>query len=168
MNTNLTDEKPELVLSYEFDFPRETVFNAFSTSEAMGQWWGPVECKNSSVHMDFRPGGTYHFKMEMEGKTNYGLFQFITVQPHDLLEFTNSFADEKANIIAAPFDIPLSKEIFYRLEFTEIGGKTTITIKGHPVNPTKEESDTYIAIKPGMNEGFGATFKALGKYLQQG
>jgi uncharacterized protein YndB with AHSA1/START domain len=166
MNTDHGSQQAELVLSYEFAFPRETVFNAFSTIEALGEWWGPVECKNSAVSLDFRPGGSYHFRMDMEGKTNYGLFRFITIRPHDLLEFTNSFADEHANIIAAPFDIPLSKEIFYRLEFTENNGITTITINGHPVNPSKEESDTYIAIMDSMHEGFGGTFNELKDFLE--
>ncbi len=99
------------------------VFNAFSNAEALNEWWGPVETNNSVISLDFRPGGIFHFKMESDGHVSYGRFLFKTIQPYDLLEFTNAFADEKANIVQAPFDINIPLEIFYSMRFTEHAAK---------------------------------------------
>ena len=153
--------------SYEFNAPKELVFNAFSTAEAMNEWWGPVQTKNSVISLDFRSGGIFHFKMESTEATNYGRFVFGNIQPYDLLEFTNSFADEHANVVPAPFGIPLPDRIFYRIIFTESNGKTTITMTGQPVEATQEQIEGFISINAGMQEGFGASFQQLADYLNK-
>lgn len=155
----------DFIISYEFNAPKELVFNAFSKIEALNEWWGPAQTKNSAISLDFRPGGIFHFKMESTGSTNYGRFVFGAIQPYDLLEFTNSFADEQANIVPAPFGIPLPDRIFYRLIFTEDQGKTTITMTGQPVEATPEQVAGFNEINASMQEGFGATFMQLSTYL---
>ena len=152
-------------LRQEFDAPRELVFNAFANAAALNEWWGPVESRNSVISLDFRPGGIFHYKMESDRGTSYGRFLFRVIQPHDLLEFTNAFADERARVVNAPFDISLPREILYRLTFTEKAGKTTIHLTGKPVQASPEEAAGFLAIGEGMQEGFGATFGQLSKYL---
>jgi uncharacterized protein YndB with AHSA1/START domain len=154
-------------ISYEFNAPKALVFNAFSTAEALNEWWGPVQTKNSVVSFEFKSGGIFHFKMESPGGTNYGRFVFGKIQPYDLLEFTNSFADEHANVVPAPFDITIPDRIFYRIIFTENNGKTTITMTGQPVDATPEQEAGFISINGGMQEGFGASFTQLATYLDK-
>ena len=150
-----------------FDAPRQRVFNAFSNAEALNAWWGPVETKNSVIKLDFRPGGIFHYKMESHGKITYGRFLFSKIQPYELLEFTNAFADENAKVVRAPFDIPIPLEIFYRLHFIELNGKTTINMTGQPVNASPEEFEGFRSIELGMQGGFGATFNKLSSYLEK-
>ena len=151
----------------EFNAPRKRVFNAFSNAEALNAWWGPIETKNSVIKLDFRPGGIFHYKMELQGKITYGRFLFVKIQPFELLEFTNAFADENAKVVRAPFDILIPLEIFYRLQFTEHNGKTTITMTGEAVNASPEELGGFQSIGLGMQRGFGATFNKLSLYLER-
>lgn len=162
---NQTNDGKILTIIREFDASQKEVFNAFAEIEALNEWWGPAETENSAISLDFRPGGIFHFKMEAGGRVNYGRFLFSKIQPYDLLEFTNAFADENANAIRAPFDIPLPIEIFYSFRFSENDGKTTLTMTGQPVNGTSEEEDTFVAINDSMQQGFGGTFDALARYL---
>lgn len=155
----------ELKIRHEFNAPKELVFNAFSNAEALNEWWGPVETKNSVISLDFRPGGIFHYKMEAGGRVNYGRFVFGKIQPHDLLEFTVAFTDAQANVIKAPFDLELPKEIFYRLVFAEENGKTTINLTGRPVNASVEEEEVFTSINADMQKGFGATFGQLEQYI---
>lgn len=148
----------------EFNAPREMVFNAFGSAEALSEWWGPVETKNTVISLDFKAGGIFHFKM---GDNAYGRFLFSKVQPYDLLEFTNAFADEHANIIPAPFEISIPAEIRYTLVFIEKNGKTTIDMTGTPVNATEEEEAVFRSIGESMQQGFGATFDKLDTYLEK-
>ncbi|MBN9381813.1 MAG: SRPBCC domain-containing protein [Chitinophagaceae bacterium] len=165
MNTQHTDKKRVFMLVREFDAPQKLVFNAFSNAEALNEWWGPAESKNSVVSLDFRPGGIFHFKMDFDGHISYGRFLFSKVAPYDLLEFTNAFADDQGRVVKAPFDIPLPLEIFYRLIFTGHNGKTTITLTGEPVNASPEEIESFYSINSSMEEGFGGTFDKLVAYL---
>lgn len=152
-------------LSYEFNAPKELVFNAFSNAEALNEWWGPAISRNTVIKLDFKPGGIFHFKMDYPNMTAYGRFLFRTIQPHDLLEFTNAFADEQANVVKPPFDMAFPKEIFYRLVFVEQNNKTTIHLTGEPVNPGKGEMEGFYSIHQSMQEGFAGTFYQLSKYL---
>jgi uncharacterized glyoxalase superfamily protein PhnB/uncharacterized protein YndB with AHSA1/START domain len=150
----------------EFDAPKKDVFNAFSNAEALNAWWGPVECKNSVVSLDFRPGGIFHFQMDFNGHLSYGRFLFKEIRPYDLLEFSNAFADEKANVVKAPFDMEFPKEIFYRIELTERNGKTTLNLTGTPMDANAAEEESFQAIEADMQQGFGSTFDKLGVYMK--
>lgn len=167
MNSHPTTEKAVFNFSYEFDAPKKLVFNAFSNAEALGAWWGPAESKNTVISLDFRPGGIYHYKMESPGAVSYGRMLFNKIEPYDLLEFNNAFADENANPVPAPFDIKIPLEIFYRLFFIERNGKTTIKMTGEPVYATAEEIAGFKSIYEGMQQGFGASFDNLSEFLKK-
>lgn len=152
-------------LSYEFNAPRRLVFEAFGNAEALNEWWGPAESRNTVISLDFRPGGIFHFKMDFNGAISYGRFLFRTIRPHDLLEFTNAFADENARVVKAPFDIQLPPEIFYSLSFAENNGKTVLTLTGRPENGTDAEIEGFNAIHQNMQDGFAKTFGKLAEYL---
>ncbi|MEQ8416709.1 MAG: SRPBCC domain-containing protein [Imperialibacter sp.] len=167
MNAPTISHKDKLRLSYELNAPRELVFNAFSTAEALNEWWGPVETKNSAISLDFRPGGVFHFKMDFNGNVNYARFLFKTIEPYDLLEYSNAFADEQGKPIPAPFDVTLPLEIFYSLRFTETNGKTTIHLTGEPIYASQAEIDGFVSINESMHEGFEGTFAALAAFLDK-
>jgi len=165
MNQHQSAKQEPFRFAYEFNAPKELVFNAFANADALNEWWGPVETANSVIRLDFKPGGIFHYKMDYKGHATYGRFLFGKIEPYDLLEFSNGFADEQANIVPAPFDVKLPAEIFYRLLFFEKDGKTTIIMTGEPLNGTKEEEAGFHSINASMKTGFGATFDKLAAYL---
>lgn len=156
-----------LTIVREFDASQKDVFNAFSDADALNEWWGPVETRNSVISLDFKPGGIFHYKMDYEGNVNYGRFVFGQISLYDLLEFTNAFSDEYANAVRAPFDIPLPLEIFYRLRFSEDNGRTTIIMTAQPVNGTPEEEEAFGSINESMQQGFAGTYNKLETYLNK-
>ncbi|MBC9909968.1 SRPBCC family protein [Chitinophaga varians] len=154
-------------MEYRFKAPIELVFNAFSNAEALHQWWGPVETRNSVISLDFRPGGVFHFRMEGGGQVNYGRFLFRDIQPPHLLEFTNAFADEQAQVVKAPFDMPFPLEVLYRITLREDGEETVLSITGQPLAASPEETASFQAINSNMQDGFGGTFGQLAHYLRK-
>ncbi len=161
------DREKEFRLQYNFDAPRKLVFNAFSDAKALGEWWGPVESKTTVVKLDYREGGIFHYKMETNGKVNFGRFLFKKIAPYHTLEFTNAFADEHANVVPAPFDLNLPLEIFYKLKFTESGGVTTIDLHAKPVDADDSQYHAFNSISDSMVHGFSATFEKLKLYLSR-
>jgi uncharacterized protein YndB with AHSA1/START domain len=50
-----------IVLTREFDAPRELVFLAHSSCEHVSRWWGRRQDTMPSCQIDFRPGGAWRF-----------------------------------------------------------------------------------------------------------
>jgi uncharacterized protein YndB with AHSA1/START domain len=162
----MANKKTEFIVEREFDAPKEVVFKAFSTAEAMGEWWGPVDRRNSVIKFDFRPGGIFHYKMEGAKDTMWAQFVYKKIQEPDLLEFISSFTNEQGEITRAPFPFTWPLEIHNSISFMEKNGKTTIVLSVIPINPNEEETTAFLNLFEGMNHGYGATFDELVKYLK--
>ena len=53
--------KQELLITREFDAPRELVFKACTDPTLIPQWWGPRYLSTEVDKMDVRPGGQWRF-----------------------------------------------------------------------------------------------------------
>lgn len=144
---------------------KEQVFDAFASAEALEKWWGPVEAPATALKFDFKAGGIFHYRMNGQ-QVNYGVFHFRKIEAPNRLEWVNSFANERGEIIKAPFeglDFPL--EVLNVVTLTEEEGITTLTITSEPINATESEIATFDAIREGMTQGFGGTFNQLEAFL---
>ena len=108
-------KQDELLITREFNAPKDLVFNAFADADALAQWWGPPGVPIKVLKFEFRNKGVFHYETSMQGQTAYGRFVYGQINPTDLLEFTSSFADAKAEIIRAPFSDKFPMEIFNRV-----------------------------------------------------
>ena len=159
------DKKQGLRIIRDFNAPKTLVFQAFSTAEAFAEWWGPAGMPLTVIHFDFKKGGKTHYKMEGNGQTMWGLFNYVNITEPDMVEFISSFSDEAGNICNSPFPMEFPLEIFNRISLTEKNGITTLTLEGHPINASGEQESTYYSIIPNMEQGFGNTFTQLETYL---
>jgi uncharacterized protein YndB with AHSA1/START domain len=53
--------KQEILVTREFDAPRELVFKAYTDPKLVPQWWGPRRLSTRVDKMDVRPGGQWRF-----------------------------------------------------------------------------------------------------------
>ena len=53
--------KHEILITREFDAPRELVFKAYTDPKLVPQWWGPRYLTTEVDKMDVRPGGQWRF-----------------------------------------------------------------------------------------------------------
>jgi uncharacterized protein YndB with AHSA1/START domain len=58
-----TEEKPVLQLSRFIAAPRDRVFAAWTTPEAIKVWFGPADCRVLKAEVDLRVGGEYSFSL---------------------------------------------------------------------------------------------------------
>ena len=160
-------EEIELVITRVFDAPREVVWRAWSEAEGLAQWWGPKGFDLQVKHLDFRPGGVFHYCMVASGgATMWGKFVYGEIIEPERLDFTNSFSDEDGNITRAPFfDGKWALQISHTVKLIEENGKTTMTIRGRPINATEIELQTFAEAHSSMHEGYGGTFDKLDEYL---
>jgi uncharacterized protein YndB with AHSA1/START domain len=52
-----------------FHAPRQRVFDAWTTCDALSQWWGPKGWTVPFCEIDFRPGGTWRYMMRGQDPT---------------------------------------------------------------------------------------------------
>lgn len=166
MTPTQTPDEAKLVIVRKLHAPKEAVFNACSSAEALAQWWGSAGSTITVIRFDFVPGGTFHYKMEVAGQVMWGRFVYGEIISPDSIEFTSSFANESGNISKSPFPMDFPLEVFNRLSLEEADGVTTLKLAGHPVNATDGQEATYRAIMPGIEQGFEGTFAQLEKYLR--
>lgn len=156
----------ELVITRTFDAPRELVFKAFTESEHLQHWWGPKGWILSVSTLELRPGGIFHYSQESaDGHKMWGKFVYSEIVAPEKLVFTNSFSDEEGNTIRAPFNQTWPLEILNTLTFVEHEGKTTLTMRGVPLNATEEELKTFEAAQEMVQQGFAGTLDQLADYL---
>ena len=98
--------KNELLITRIFDAPVETVWKAWTDAETFKQWWGPKDFTCPSAKIDFRVGGKYLVAMHGPAGTEFDKDFWSTgtyreIDPMKKIAVTDSFADEKGNIVSA-------------------------------------------------------------------
>ncbi|HKZ97779.1 MAG TPA: SRPBCC domain-containing protein [Hyphomicrobiaceae bacterium] len=159
----------EFVISRVFDAPRELVWKAWTEAPRLAQWWGPKGCTIRVVKLDVRPGGMFHYAMQFKpGHDMWGRFIYREIAAPERLVYVSSFSDAKGGITRAPFpkiSETWPREVLNTLILSEQGGKTTLTLRGSPINATEEEFKTFAGMFASMRQGFSGTFDQLAAYL---
>jgi len=97
-----------------FDAPRALVFTFWSQAEKLQQWTGCKEATHCEVEMDFRVGGSFRQKMQIEGAGEFtitGTYDEI-VEP-ELIAYHADLAGAITHV---------------RVEFIEQGERTTVIL----------------------------------------
>jgi len=136
--------KEGLTITRFFDAPRELAWKAWTEPERMKKWWGPQYFTAPVVTMDLRVGGKYLSCMRGPDNKDYwstGVYREIV--PMERLVMTDSFADEKGNVVPASHygmagEFPL--ELLVTVTFEAIGNRTKMTLRheGIPDGPMKD------------------------------
>lgn len=164
MTTSTADR--EIVVSRDFDAPRELVFKAWTEPKRLKEWWGPKGFPMLSLKLDLRPGGVLHYCMRApNGSEMWGKFVYREIAAPERIVFVNSFSDENGNLTRHPMSPTWPLEVLNTLTLTEREGKTTLRLQGHPIKATEEERTTFDGAHKSMQQGFGGTFDQLAAYL---
>lgn len=157
---------PEFVISRIFDAPRDLVWKAFTERDRMAQWWGPKGSTWVSAKLDLRPEGVFHYCMRAPtGQELWGKFVYREIVAPECIVFVNSFSDEKGNVTRHFMSPTWPLEVLNVMTLTEDRGRTTITLKGHPINASELEQKTFADGYKSMQQGFSCTFDQLANYL---
>lgn len=157
----------DLVITRELAAPVARVWQAWTTAEALGAWWGPKGLGLRVARFDLRVGGLFHYAMLPPGGAPpmWGRMHFRAIEPEVRLEWINSFADEAGEIIRPPIAPQFPAEIYNRLTLEAAGAGTRITLRGRPIRASAEEHAFFAGMHASMQGGFGGTFAQLGDWL---
>ena len=156
----------QIKFTHTFNAPRELIFEAFTKSEHLQNWWGPQDWKFEVAKSDFRPGGVFHYSQQPEdGDKMWVKFEYSEIVEPEKIVYTSYFSDEEGRVVRAPFDTNWPLKVLHTMTFVEDQGKTLLTLTIVPVSPTEEERKTIENSQDILHEGFTATFDHLVDYL---
>ncbi|WBV59494.1 SRPBCC domain-containing protein [Chryseobacterium camelliae] len=122
------------------------VWDYFTKSELLDQWWAPKPWKCETKKQDFREGGTWLYSMVgPQGERHYSLLKYGEITEHRSFDGIDAFCDENGKINE---DFPQAK---WLLGFTGVEEGTKVTINIHL--PSQE------ALKQLLDMGFEEGFK---------
>lgn len=161
MSSAQETETQELVITYQFNAPRELVWRAWTDPEMVKQWWGPHDFTAPFCEIDLRVGGKMLFCMKSpEGQEIWAGGEFLVVDPPKRLVMTDHFMDKDGNVVQpSVYGMPMQwpDDCKVDLTFEEEDGVTTMTMRQGPI-PGGEMAE-------GANEGWSQSFEKLEKLL---
>ncbi len=134
----------QILITREFDAPKELVYKAWTTPELVRQWWSGERGEMTVCEIDLRVGGGWRYAMVAnEGFEVAFHGEYRELVPNERMVSTEAFegipdADEHASLNT--------------LTLTEVDGRTTLTVLVE--HPTQEGRDMHInsGMEGGMQE----------------
>jgi uncharacterized protein YndB with AHSA1/START domain len=159
-------EGKEFAISREFDAPRELVYKVFSEAAHLAKWWGPPGASINVKSFNFSPGGMFLYSMQSPMGEMWGKFVYCEMVTPERVVFINSFSDKDGGVTPNPFMPNWPLETLNILTLTEHNGKTTLAMRGGPINATEEQLQVFNSMSGSMQQGFNGTFNQLDEYLK--
>lgn len=149
-------ENNTLTVRREFQAGRQLVWDCYTKSELLNQWFAPTPLTTKTKSMDFREGGHWIYAMvDPDGKEYWGRNDYIKIQPIDFYSAWDGFCDENGTLD------PNLPRASWNATFTDIGQNTLVE------NIVKYDSlaDLETVLQMGMKEGLESTLERLDALL---
>ena len=128
----------QILITREFDAPKELVYKAWTTPEVVRRWWSAKRGEVTVAEIDLRVGGTWRYVMIADGGMEVGFHgEYREIVPNERLVSTEVYEG-----------MP-DAEALDTLTLSESEGRTTMTILVQ--HATKEHRDAHI--ESGMEDG---------------
>jgi uncharacterized protein YndB with AHSA1/START domain len=131
-----TDE--QILITREFDAPKDLVYKAYTTPELVRRWWHAKRGEVTTCEIDLRVGGTWRYAMVADGGVEVAFHgEYREIVPNERIVSTEVYEG-----------MP-DAEALDTVTFTEVDGRTTLTILVQ--HTSKEHRDAHI--DSGMEAG---------------
>ncbi|WP_370898741.1 SRPBCC family protein [Chryseobacterium gossypii] len=133
------------------------VWDYFTKSELLDQWWAPKPWKCETVHQDFKAGGIWHYAMVgPDGEKMYARVKYGEIREHRSFDGVDAFCDEQGNINE---DFAQSN---WLIGFTGVEEGTKVTINIH----FPDQQAMKQQLEMGFEEGFKMGLNQLEEILK--
>ncbi len=141
----------ELLITRQFQAPRDLVLAAITTPEHVRQWYGPSLEPMKICEIDFRVGGRWHYVLAgAPGEDDVSFSgEYLELDLPDRFVCTESFD----NMPGATYTVEIT--------LTEDDGVTTL--RSHLTYPSQEWRDGHV--ESGMEWGMNASYDRLDELL---
>ncbi|MEQ9221343.1 MAG: SRPBCC domain-containing protein [Cyclobacteriaceae bacterium] len=149
-------EMNTITVKREFAANRQLIWDCYTKSEMLDQWFAPEPFATKTKSMDFSEGGHWHYAMvDPEDKEYWGWTEYTKIKAIDYYKTLDAFSDSEGNLNS---DLPQAE---WHIEFSD-KGKNTLVV-------TTVQYDSLEAldqvINMGMKDGLTSTLERLDKLL---
>lgn len=150
-------KQKKILITREFNAPLERVWQCWTTSNLLDEWWAPKPWKAKTTSMDFREGGRWNYAMVgPDGTENYVRVDFISVVSNKSFTAYDVFCDDKGNVNN---DLPGME---WKCEFTGTGSGTSVKVE----LTFATEADLEKIVEMGFEEGFTSALGNLDELFE--
>lgn len=151
-------EKNTLTMKREFAAPRQLVWDAYTKSELLDQWFAPEPLTTKTKHMDFREGGYWLYAMvEPNGTEYWGRMDYQKINLKQSYSGLDAFCDENGNLN------PQLPRANWDVAFRDFGANAMV----ETVVTYQSLQDLETVINMGMEQGMESTLGRLDTLLQK-
>jgi uncharacterized protein YndB with AHSA1/START domain len=131
-------EDKQILVTREFDAPRELVYKAYTTPELVRRWWPAGRGEMTVADIDLRVGGQWRYVMDAEGFGEVAFHgEYREIVPNERLVSTEVFEG-----------MP-DAEALDTLTLTEQDGRTLLTL----LVEHKSQANRDAHVQSGMEDG---------------
>lgn len=150
------EEKNTITIKREFAAKRQLVWNCYTKSELLDQWFAPKPLTTKTKFMDFSEGGHWHYAMVgPDGQEYWGRMDYQTIQPIENYTSLDGFCDDTG---ALNPELPRSK---WNITFSDVATHTLVeTVVSYTSSAALKQ-----VITMGLKEGMTSTLERLDELL---
>ena len=149
-------EKGTITVKREFAAELPIVWDAYTKSEILDQWWAPKPWKARTKTMDFTEGGSWHYAMVgPNGEEHWAVVNYKTIENQKKFLGVDAFTDADGNVNK---DLPQAQ---WEINFTPKGSVTLVESLITYDDPAQLET----ILNMGMKEGLTIAMEGLDQLL---
>jgi len=149
-------DKNTITVKREFLAERQLVWDCYTKSELLDQWFAPKPFTTQTKHMSFREGGHWLYAMvEPGGAKHWGRMDYLKITPIDNYKGLDGFCDENGNLN------PALPRATWDATFKDFGDNTLV----ENVVTYNSLADLETVIQMGLKEGLTMTMERLDDLL---
>jgi uncharacterized protein YndB with AHSA1/START domain len=164
--TRFTIDRDNLLVKVEreFDAPLDLVWQAWTESELLDQWWGPQPFKAVTKIMDFTVGGQWLYAMVgPDGAVKgWNVKRFSRIDPRKSFGYRSLFCDENGDVK------PETTGSDWDISFAERGGVTVVTSDIRVDSLAHLEAQVKMGFKEGYTVGLNQLDALLARLAGKG
>ena len=145
-----------LTIRREFAASRQLVWDAYTKSELLNQWFAPKPFTTKTRHMDFTEGGYWLYAMiDPAGPEYWGRMDYQKIKTKENYSGLDAFCDGKGEINP---ELPRAK---WDVTFKDLGKNTLV----QTIVTYNSRADLETVINMGMKDGMISTMEKLDEML---
>ena len=148
----------KITVKRQFDAPPQQVWDAWTKSEILDQWWAPKPWRAETKKLDFKVGGQWIYAMVgPKNEKHWARVDYTKIDSPRSFDGTDAFADENG---VKSQNMPETK---WHVEFNKAGSGTEVVVD---LTATKRD-DLEKLLEMGFEEGFKSGLDNLDEYLER-
>lgn len=122
MKLSIDTDKNSVIITQKFSFKLETLWNSYTQSDLLEQFWAPQPWETKTVEMDFREGGTWIYLLTSpKGEEYMARLDYFQIHPFKRFKAVDSFIEDHNEPIDA------TSRAIWDVSFEQKGHEVVVT-----------------------------------------